>query len=111
MAACFIDKTWEKIKTQKELNLPDQRAMVANYRCTELKDEALELIEKSFTSILLRLKVPYFDIYTNKLTDKNFFTALNKVAQDKAPVSKVYVTGPVIRNLLSYIYKKLYNEH
>ena len=37
----YIDKSWESIKEQKELNLPDQREMVANYRCIELKDEAL----------------------------------------------------------------------
>ena len=37
----FIDKTWEKIRSQKELNLPDQRIMVAMLRCNELKEEAL----------------------------------------------------------------------
>ena len=40
----FIEQTWEKIKTQKELNLPDQRLMVANYRCTEIKEESIELV-------------------------------------------------------------------
>jgi hypothetical protein len=37
----FIEKTWEKIRTQKELNLPDQRIMVAMLRCNELKEEAI----------------------------------------------------------------------
>ena len=40
----FIEKTWEKIRTQKELNLPDQRVMVATLRCNELKDEAIEKV-------------------------------------------------------------------
>ena len=40
----FMENTWEKIRTQKELNLPDQRVMVANLRCGELKEEALELV-------------------------------------------------------------------
>jgi Root hair defective 3 GTP-binding protein (RHD3) len=40
----FIDHTWEKIRTQKELNLPDQRVMVASLRCGELKEEALTLV-------------------------------------------------------------------
>lgn len=40
----FIENTWEKIKTQKELNLPDQRIMVANLRCNELRDEAIEKV-------------------------------------------------------------------
>jgi Root hair defective 3 GTP-binding protein (RHD3) len=43
--ALFIDKTWEKIKSQKELNLPDQRIMVASLRCNELKEEALQLVD------------------------------------------------------------------
>ena len=40
----FVEKTWEKIRTQKELNLPDQRVMVATLRCNELKDEAIEKV-------------------------------------------------------------------
>jgi hypothetical protein len=44
--ALFIDKTWETIRSQKELNLPDQRVMVANLRCNELKDEALDKIKE-----------------------------------------------------------------
>jgi hypothetical protein len=40
----FVEKMWEKIRTQKELNLPDQRVMVATLRCNELKDEAIEKV-------------------------------------------------------------------
>lgn len=40
----FIDQTWSVIKDSKELNLPDQREMVANYRCNEIKQEALEKV-------------------------------------------------------------------
>ena len=43
----FIDQTWEKIRTQKELNLPDQKAMVANFRCNELRQEAIDAIGES----------------------------------------------------------------
>lgn len=39
----FIERTWDDIRNQKELNLPDQREMVANYRCNECKDEAIAL--------------------------------------------------------------------
>jgi len=42
--ALFIDKTWETIKSQKELNLPDQRIMVASLRCNELREEAIERV-------------------------------------------------------------------
>jgi hypothetical protein len=43
--ALFIDKTWETIRMQKELNLPDQKIMVASLRCNELKEEALLRVE------------------------------------------------------------------
>jgi hypothetical protein len=47
--AVFIDKTWQMIKSHKELNLPDQRNMVANFRCNELKIEALDKIKESIS--------------------------------------------------------------
>jgi protein SEY1 len=40
----FIDQTWDVIRHQKELNLPDQREMVANYRCNEIKAESIALV-------------------------------------------------------------------
>ena len=40
----FMSHTWRQIREQKELNLPDQRIMVASLRCNELKDEALDLV-------------------------------------------------------------------
>lgn len=51
--AIFIDKTWEKIRTQKELNLPDQRVMVANLRCNELKEEAIEKVRNEVQNLTL----------------------------------------------------------
>lgn len=41
----FIERSWATIRNQKELNLPDQRDMVANYRCNEIKAEAEKLVE------------------------------------------------------------------
>lgn len=43
--ALFMSNTWDKIRTQKELNLPDQRIMVASLRCGELKEEAIALVQ------------------------------------------------------------------
>ena len=33
----FVENAWDTIRNNKEFNLPDQRAMVANYRCNEIK--------------------------------------------------------------------------
>lgn len=43
--AVYVAQTWEQIRNNKELNLPNQREMVANFRCSELKDEALENVK------------------------------------------------------------------
>lgn len=40
----YVQQTWQSIKDQKEINIPDQKAMVANYRCNEIKEEALKLV-------------------------------------------------------------------
>ena len=47
----FVDQTWGVIREQKELNLPDQREMVANYRCNEIKDEAIQKVKAQVESI------------------------------------------------------------
>lgn len=52
--AIFIETTWEKIRTQKELNLPDQRIMVASLRCNELKEESLELVREPIERLKLQ---------------------------------------------------------
>ena len=37
----YVGQTWSVIKDEKELNIPGQKEMVANFRCNELKDETL----------------------------------------------------------------------
>jgi len=49
----FLQQTWDVIKNQKELNLPDQRQMVANYRCGEIKQEALDKVAQSLSDLLM----------------------------------------------------------
>mmetsp|Transcript_14378 Transcript_14378/g.24485 ORF Transcript_14378/g.24485 Transcript_14378/m.24485 type:complete len:402 (+) Transcript_14378:377-1582(+) len=47
----FIDQTWATIKDQKDLNLPDQREMVAEYRCNQIKDEAFEKVDEAVKTL------------------------------------------------------------
>lgn len=47
----FLEQTWNTIRSQKELNLPDQREMVANYRCNEIKQEALDKVGPALQSL------------------------------------------------------------
>jgi hypothetical protein len=79
----FIDKTWDKIKSQKELNLPDQRIMVANLRCNELKEESLEKVNPELNKLrvdsdkgyvegfadacreIIKIAISYYDEYAH----------------------------------------------
>ena len=47
----FLEQTWATIRSQKELNLPDQREMVANYRCNEIKQEALDKVAPALQAL------------------------------------------------------------
>jgi hypothetical protein len=71
-------------------------------------EEALRLVNQSIGSVLKQLKISHFngDVYTNR----DFFEHINDVVQEKAPGAKVYISGGVVRSILGYIYKKMYNQ-
>ncbi len=48
----FAEKIWGVIKNHKDLNLPSQKVMVSNLRCSQIKMDALDLIKND----LLQLK-------------------------------------------------------
>jgi hypothetical protein len=39
--AFYMEQNWASIRSNKELNLPDQRKLVAEFRCNEQKDAAV----------------------------------------------------------------------
>jgi carboxypeptidase C (cathepsin A) len=41
----LFKKTWKIIRTNKDLNLPNERDMVANHRCNEIKEDAYKHVE------------------------------------------------------------------
>ena len=43
--SCYISQTWDVIRGNKELNLPNQRAMVAAFRCNEIKEDICKLVK------------------------------------------------------------------
>lgn len=52
--SCYVQQTWQSIKDQKEINIPDQRAMVANYRCNEIKEDALKLVQSKIQDLMAK---------------------------------------------------------
>ena len=53
----FVERTWGVIREQKELNLPGQREMVANYRCGEIKDEAFLKVKQEIETLTAKSDV------------------------------------------------------
>jgi hypothetical protein len=49
--AFFVEKTWDVIRNQKELNLPGQKEMVATYRCNEIKEECLKEVDEDVKNL------------------------------------------------------------
>ena len=64
----FMSNTWEKIRTQKELNLPDQRIMVASLRCNELKDEAITLVDSAGNKLREECERKVIDGFSERCT-------------------------------------------
>ena len=50
--ALFIEQTWKSIRSNKELNLPGQKQMVATYRCNELKQESFDLVQDAVFDLI-----------------------------------------------------------
>jgi hypothetical protein len=71
-------------------------------------EEALRLVNQSIGSVLKQLKISHFN--GNVYTNRDFFEHINDVVQEKAPGAKVYISGGVVRSILGYIYKKMYNQ-
>eukprot|EP00357_Protocruzia_adherens_P016493 CAMPEP_0115025700 /NCGR_PEP_ID=MMETSP0216-20121206/34202_1 /TAXON_ID=223996 /ORGANISM="Protocruzia adherens, Strain Boccale" /LENGTH=771 /DNA_ID=CAMNT_0002400425 /DNA_START=34 /DNA_END=2349 /DNA_ORIENTATION=+ len=41
----YVEEVWTQVKSHKELNIPSQKQMVANFRCGEIKVDALKSVE------------------------------------------------------------------
>lgn len=37
----YMSQSWQSISQNKDLNIPNQKIMISNYRCSEIKDESL----------------------------------------------------------------------
>jgi hypothetical protein len=47
----YLDSNWQSIRANKELNLPDQRKLVAEFRCNESKDQAIGEVAEMIESL------------------------------------------------------------
>ena len=50
----YAEKIWGVIKNHKDLNLPSQKVMVSNLRCSQIKMDAIELIKEDLVQLKSR---------------------------------------------------------
>ncbi len=67
-------------------------------------------VTEAMASVLRRLDLPYV-LKTGQISRNGFFEELEKKIRALDPDAKVYISGGVVRSILGYIYKKIYNEH
>jgi hypothetical protein len=77
------------------------------------RDVPKQRVEEALFAILRGLQIPHVDGNnpdgTPKIVNDGFFSKLEKKVKDQDPDAKVYIAGGVVRSLLGYIYKKMYN--
>ena len=102
----YVNQIWKDILSDKDLNIPSQREMLANYRCTEIKNNILLSHDKEFK-----------DLYKSSL-EKNienikdiFIEMKNKICAEYEKQASNYeekVYQNFYKQLIEQISQKLY---
>ena len=102
----FISQTWSVIRDQKDLNLPDQREIVANYRCNEIKEDAFKQVDSDIVKLQSECNLKVVEGF--KTTCESIIT---KALEFYANASKQYdknVVSKIKDELSENINKQLY---
>jgi protein SEY1 len=102
----FVERSWSTIREQKELNLPDQREMVANYRCNEIKDESYRLVEEKITD-LTRISAEKEVLGYKEKCQEVTTVALNHYSKQSRQYDKE-VSGKIQLELTEHIMSQLF---
>ena len=102
----YVNQIWKDILNDKDLDIPSQREMLANYRCTEIKNNILNLYDKEIKDLIKssseknieNIKDIFLDI-KNRICNEYEKQASNYV-------EKVYKN--IYEQLLDQLSKKLY---
>jgi hypothetical protein len=75
------------------------------------QDQQVDLLEKSFKSLIYSMDVPHLKQDQEILKSKGFFDELVSLVKQTDKDAKIYLSGNTITHLLGAIYKKLYQSH
>ena len=92
----YVNQIWKDILNDKDLNIPSQREMLANYRCTEIKNKILLSHDKEFK-----------DLYKSSL-EKNIENIKDTFIDIKNRICTEYEKQAC--NYEEKVYKNFYNQ-
>ena len=92
----YVNQIWKDIINDKDLNIPSQREMLANYRCTEIKNKILLSHDKEFK-----------DLYKSSL-EKNIENIKDTFIDIKNKICTEYEKQAC--NYEEKVYKNFYNQ-
>ena len=102
----YINQIWNDIMNDKDLDIPSQREMLANYRCTEIKNKLLLSYDKEFKDLYkssLEKDIPNFKNICLELKEK---ICLEYEKQGSNYDNKIYQS--IYNQLLEQSSQKLY---
>ena len=80
----YINQLWNDILNEKELNIPSQREMLANYRCTEIKQNILSSFDKEIKDLNSKCAKTNVSDFKSRCEDinKRMLDAYDEVAKN-----------------------------
>lgn len=85
----YLSSCWDSIRSSKELDIPTQRELLAQHRCTELMEEEIAHFEEEKLSLMNRINdgeaVKDVSIFMKKVVENNLssFKALARLYNDQ----------------------------
>ena len=93
----YINQLWNDILNEKELNIPSQREMLANYRCTEIKQNILSSFDNEIKNLNIECSKKDVSDFKERCEDinKRMLDSYDEIAKNYE--DKIYLN---IRNQL-----------
>jgi protein SEY1 len=102
----YCRQIWGDIISNKDLNIPSQKEMLANFKCMEIKDQALQTVNNEIESFTMDSSVKMLDNFKSRC-EKIQKTAIS-VYDETAKNYLKYVYEEIRRGLLSQLSQRLY---
>ena len=97
---------WSTIINNKDLNIPNQKEMLAQFRCNEIKENALNEINDKISELEYQSSINNIDNYKEKVNELEQIAL--KIYDETAKDYLSYIYQEIRKNLINEISNKLY---